>query len=47
MADDIYALLKYPALADFAAKEGYEEVNRLKWNHAAAKMKKVYESVIK
>ena len=47
MADDIYALLKYPALADFAAKEGYEEVNRLKWNHDAAKMKKVYESVIK
>ncbi|MBQ8061023.1 MAG: glycosyltransferase [Bacteroidales bacterium] len=47
MADDIYALLNYPALADFAAKEGYEEVNRLKWNHAAAKMKKVYESVIK
>ena len=47
MADDIYALLSYPALADFAAREGYEEVNRLKWNHAAAKMKKVYESVIK
>jgi glycosyltransferase involved in cell wall biosynthesis len=47
MADDIYALLNYPALADFAAKEGYDEVNRLKWNHAAAKMKKVYESVIK
>ena len=47
MADDIYALLNYPALANFAAKEGYEEVNRLKWNHAAAKMKKVYESVIK
>ena len=47
MADDIYALLKYPALADFAAKQGYDEVNRLKWNHAAAKMKIVYESVIK
>ena len=47
MADDIYALLNYPALANFAAREGYEEVNRLKWNHAAAKMKKVYESVIK
>ena len=46
MADDIYALLSYPALAGFAAKEGYDEVNRLKWNHAAAKMKKVYESVL-
>ena len=47
MADDIYALLNYPALAEFSAKEGYDEVNRLKWNIATAKMKKVYESVIK
>ena len=47
MADDIYALLKYPALADFAAKQGFDEVNRLKWDIATAKMKKVYESVIK
>ncbi len=46
MADDIYALLKYPALADFAAREGYEEVNRLKWNIATAKLKKIYESVV-
>ena len=47
MADQIYALLKYPALADFASKYGYDEVNTLKWNNAAAKIKKVYESVIK
>lgn len=47
MADDIYALLNYPALARFAVKEGYDEVNRLKWNIAAAKMKSVYESVVK
>ena len=46
MADKIYGLLKYPALAKFAAREGYEEVNTLKWNNAAAKMKKVYESVV-
>ena len=46
MADDIYALLQYPALSDFAAKQGYEEVNALKWNNAAAKMKQVYESVV-
>ena len=46
MADDIYALLQYPALSEFAAKQGYEEVNALKWNNAAAKMKQVYESVI-
>ncbi|MBR5431391.1 MAG: glycosyltransferase [Bacteroidales bacterium] len=47
MADDIYALLQYPALSEFAAKQGYEEVNALKWNNAAAKMKQVYESVVK
>ena len=46
MADDIYALLKYPALADFAAREGYEEVNCLKWNIATAKLKNIYESVV-
>lgn len=47
MADEIYALLQYPALAGFASKYGYDEVNTLKWNNAAAKIKKVYESVIK
>lgn len=47
MADEIYALLQYPALADFASKYGYDEVNTLKWNNAAATIKSVYESVIK
>lgn len=47
MADAIYGLLNYPALAQLAARCGYEEVNALKWTAAAAKVKKVYESVIK
>lgn len=47
LADDIYALLQYPALADFATRQGYDEVNQLKWNGAAAKLKNVYESVLK
>ena len=46
MADDIYALIQYPALASFAEKQGFDEVNRLKWNNATAKMKQVYESLI-
>lgn len=46
MADDIYALLQYPALAEFATKQGYDEVNELKWNGATAKLKTVYESVV-
>ena len=45
MADEIYALLQYPALSQFASKFGYDEVNTLKWNNAAAKIKSVYESV--
>lgn len=47
MADEIYALLKYPALANFASKYGFDEVNTLKWNNAVVKIKNVYESVIK
>ncbi len=47
MADQIYGLLEYPALRDFAARMGYDEVNALKWNNATAKMKKIYESVLK
>jgi len=46
LADDIYALLQYPALSNFSSREGFEEVNRLKWNEATAKMKKIYESLI-
>lgn len=46
MADKIYGLLKYPALSKFAAKEGYDEVNTLKWNDASLKLKKVYESLV-
>ena len=46
MADDIYALLQYPALADFATRQGFDEVNRLKWNQATAKLKQIYESII-
>ncbi|MGM9784718.1 MAG: glycosyltransferase family 4 protein [Candidatus Cryptobacteroides sp.] len=47
MADDIYALLQYPALSRFAAKQGLDEVNALKWDYATAKLKTIYESLIK
>ena len=46
IADCIYALLTYPALSAFAVKQGYDEVNRLKWNAATAKLKHIYESVV-
>ena len=46
LADDIYALVSYPALTAYASKQGFDEVNALKWNGATAKLKKVYESLL-
>ena len=46
MADAIFGLLKYPALSDIAVRCGYDEVNSLKWNNVASKIKHIYESVI-
>ena len=46
MADAIYGLITYPALANMFAKKGLEEVTNLKWNNAAAKIKKIYQEVI-
>ena len=46
LADDIHALISYPALAHLFARKGREEVTGLKWNDAAAKVKQVYERVI-
>ena len=47
MADAIYGLLKYPALAQMTSRCGLEEVNELKWNNAAYKIKQVYLSTLK
>ncbi len=47
MADAIYSLLKYPAISAMAVRCGLEEVNALKWDHAAGIVKSVYEEVIK
>ena len=46
MADAIYGLVTYPALGKLFAQKGLEEVNGLKWNNAAAKIKAGYERVI-
>lgn len=47
MADAIYALLAYPGLSQFASEYGLNEVNTLKWENAAFKLKKIYEDVRK
>lgn len=45
LADAIYGLLKYPALSQMAGRCGLEEVNTLKWENAAYKLKQIYEEV--
>jgi glycosyltransferase involved in cell wall biosynthesis len=46
MADAIYGLLHYPALSNFLKEYGTEEVNALKWENAALKVKNVYEEAL-
>ncbi|MDD2594634.1 MAG: glycosyltransferase family 4 protein [Bacteroidales bacterium] len=46
LADAMYGLLAYPALSDMAIKSGLDEVNALKWDNAAAKVKNVYTAAI-
>lgn len=47
LADAIYGLLKYPALSQMAGRCGLDEVNTLKWENAAFKLKQIYEEVKK
>ena len=46
MADAIYGLISYPALAKMFSEKGMEEVNNLKWFKAAVKIKDVYQQAI-
>lgn len=45
-ADAIYGLLHYPALSDLFIREGKEEVNQLKWEYVARKLKDIYTQVL-
>ena len=46
MADAMYGLLTYPALSQMSIRCGVEEVNALKWENAALKIKDVYAAAI-
>lgn len=46
MADAIYGILNYPALADMFIKNGKREVVRLKWENSAKAVKKIYDQVL-
>ena len=45
-ADAIYGLLHYPALSKLFADKGEEEVNNLKWENVAKKLKVIYEKTL-
>ncbi|MDR3296616.1 MAG: glycosyltransferase family 4 protein [Prevotellaceae bacterium] len=44
MADAIYGIIRYPALTAMFKRMGDEEVNALKWDTAALKVKTIYEN---
>lgn len=46
MADAIYGILHYPALASFFSEKGKEDVDNLKWEHVAAKLKSIYQILL-
>ena len=46
LADAMFALLNYPAISKVAIENGREEVDNLKWDAAATRVKAVYESAI-
>jgi glycosyltransferase involved in cell wall biosynthesis len=45
MADAIYGILKYDGLSAMFKKHARLEVDNLKWEHAAMKVKEIYESL--
>jgi glycosyltransferase involved in cell wall biosynthesis len=46
MADAIYGILNYPALARMIIKNGKEEVIQLKWDKSARHVRDIYQQVI-
>lgn len=46
-ADAIYGLLHYPALSNLFSVKGAEEVNNLKWENVAKKLKVIYEKTLR
>jgi len=46
MADAIYGILNYPALARMIIKNGKEEVIRLKWDNSARHVRDIYYRVV-
>jgi len=46
VADAIYGIINYPALSNFFAVKGKEDVDNLKWEHVAKKLKEIYQFIL-
>ena len=46
MADAIYGILKYDGLPNMFKKHARNEVDSLKWEEAAEKVKNIYQSLL-
>ncbi len=46
MADAMYSIITYPAMAEYLKEEGKREVDEIKWEYAGQKVRKIYESVM-
>jgi glycosyltransferase involved in cell wall biosynthesis len=46
MADAIYSIITYPSMYKFLKEEGKKEVDEIKWEYAALKVRRVYEKVL-
>lgn len=47
MADRICAVLAYPALGRFIAKNCAEELRHIRWENAAVKLEQIYADLVK
>lgn len=47
MADAIYSICTYDAMAEFLSKEGKEEVDNIKWEYAGQKVRNIYDNLLK
>lgn len=47
MSDAIYGILNYNGLSTFFKKYGKEEVENLKWENSAYKVKEIYDQIVK
>lgn len=46
MADAIYSICQYPAMAEFLHVEGKKEVDEIKWEYAGQKVRDIYDRLV-